>query len=125
VPMWSTMTDEQFRAFAERQPLRKHFYLKMGRTGFAKNEVDAAVEQLRQTVERMEGSLSQTQWLANDMFTLADVSITPSVVRMEDLGLAHLWTDLPRVGDWYRRLQQRRAFAQTYYPGTRSLGPSC
>jgi len=125
VPMWSTMTDEQFRAFAERQPLRKHFYLKMGRTGFAKNEVDAAVEQLRQTVERMEGSLSQTRWLANDMFTLADVSIMPSVVRMEDLGLAHLWTDLPRVGDWYRRLQQRRAFAQTYYPGTRTLGPSC
>jgi glutathione S-transferase len=125
VPMWSSMTEEQFRTFAEKMPLRKHFYLKMGRNGFAKNEVDAAIGLLRQTVERMEQSLSQTEWLANDMFTLADISIIPTIVRMEDLGLAHLWADSPRVGDWYRRLQRRRAFALTYYPGTRTLEASC
>lgn len=125
VPIWSGMTDEQFRAYAEKLPLRKHFYLKMGRTGFPKAEVDAAIERLRQTLERMNRSLAESLWLANDMFTLADISIMPSIVRMEDLGLAHLWADLPRVKDWYQRLQQRPAFAVTYYPGTRELGPGC
>jgi glutathione S-transferase len=125
VPMWSAMTDAQFQAYAERMPLRKHFYLKMGRTGFPRDEIDAAIERLRQTVERMEQSLAQTLWLVNDMFTLADISIMPSIVRMEDLGLTHLWADLPRVDDWYKRLQRRRAFAMTYYPGTREIGPTC
>ena len=86
--------------------------------------MDAAVERLRQTLERMERSLRQTQWLANDIFTLADISIMPSVVRMEDLHLTYLWAG-PHVIDWYARLQQRPAFATTYYPSTRELGPSC
>lgn len=125
VPIWSAMSDEEFRTYVERLPLRKHFYLKMGRTGFSQDEIDAALERLRQTVERMDQALAQTRWLANDMFTLADISIMPSIVRMEDLGLAHLWADLPRVSEWYGRLQQRPAFAMTYRPGTRDLGPSC
>ena len=125
VPIWAEMTDDQFRTYVERLPLRKHFYLKMGRTGFSKDEIDAALERLRQTLERMERSLRQTQWLANDIFTLADISIMPSVVRMEDLHLTYLWADLPHVIDWYARLQQRPAFATTYYAGTRELGPSC
>ena len=125
VPIWSGMSDEEFRAYVERLPLRKHFYLKMGRTGFPQEEIDAALGRLRQTVERMERALEQTSWLAHDMFTLADISIMPSIVRMEDLGLHYLWADLPRVADWYARLRQRPAFATTYFPGTRELGPSC
>ncbi|MGH6988883.1 MAG: glutathione S-transferase family protein [Stellaceae bacterium] len=125
VPIWSGMSDEEFRAYVEQLPLRKHFYLKMGRTGFPQEEIDAALERLRQTVERMERALEQTSWLAHDMFTLADISIMPSIVRMDDLDLHYLWADLPRVADWYARLQQRPAFATTYFPGTRELGPSC
>ena len=48
VPIWSGMTDEGFRPYLERPPLRKHFYLKIGRTGFSKDEIDAALERLRQ-----------------------------------------------------------------------------
>jgi glutathione S-transferase len=44
---------------------------------------------------------------------------------MEDLGLAHLWADLPRVADWYRRIQDRPAFTATYVAGSRDIHPSC
>ena len=30
--------------------------------------------------------LAETGWIASDQFTLADVSVMPTVVRMEDLG---------------------------------------
>ena len=97
----------------------------MGRAGFPKPEVDAALDRLRQTVERMDKSLRDTKWVANDMFTLADISVMPTIVRMEDLGLAHIWADLPRVKDWYGRLQKRPAFAKTYPVDARMLAAAC
>lgn len=123
--MFSRMTQEEFEDYAAKLPLRRDFYLKMGRTGFSKEDVDAALRRLRQTLERMEASLEKTEWLADDLFTLADVSIMPTIVRMEDLGLASMWTDLPNVTDWYRRLQARPAFATTYYEGTRRIDSTC
>ena len=125
VPIWRDLSDAQFFDYTERLPLRKHFYRKMGRGGFSKEEVDAALNRLDQTLARMEASLAETAWIASDQFTLADVSVMPTVVRMEDLGLAHLWAARPRVTDWYRRLQARPAFGVTYMPGSRDLGPSC
>jgi glutathione S-transferase len=125
VMMFANKSDEEFEAYAARLPLRRDFYLKMGRTGFPQAEVDAALRRLRQSLERMEQSLERSRWLAHDSFTLADISIMPTVVRMEDLGLAHMWQDLPRVVDWYRRLQARPSFATVYYSGTRDLGPTC
>jgi hypothetical protein len=37
---------------------------------------------------------------------------------MFDIGLAHPWDDLPRVGEWYERIQARAAFGKTFYPGS-------
>ena len=115
----------EMEAYVARLPLRKHFYQRMGRTGFSKSDVDAALDRLRQTVERMDKSLGETKWLANDMLTLADISVMPTIVRMEDLGLAHIWTDLPRVKHWYARLQDRPAFANTYPADARMLTAAC
>ena len=97
----------------------------MGRNGFSKSEVDASLERLRQTVERMQKSLGETKWIANDMFTLADVSVMPTIVRMEDLGLSHIWADLPRVKDWYSRIGKRSAFGKTYPEDARMLAAAC
>lgn len=108
-----------------RRPLRKHFYRRMGRDGFPKEDVDAALDMLRLTVERMQSSLEQFEWLAHDQFTLADVSMMPNIVRMDDLGLAHLWSDLPLVADWYESIQARPAFAKTYAANSREIHPGC
>jgi glutathione S-transferase len=125
VRIWDAMSDEEFRGYVERLPLRKHFYRKMGRKGFSKEEIDESLERLRQTLERMERSLEQTQWLAHDTFTLADISIMPTIVRMEDLGLEYMWKELPRVTEWYARIRERPAYAKAYGPGSRELSPSC
>jgi glutathione S-transferase len=125
VRITASMSDEQFAAHVSRMPLRKHFYQRMGRTGFPKSEVDAALDRLRQTAERMQAALGKTEWLADDQYTLADISIVPTIVRMEDLGLSHLWADLPRVKEWYARVQQRPSFSATYSAPSRMLTEAC
>jgi glutathione S-transferase len=57
VPHWASMTDEEFFEYTERLPLRKHFYRKMGRTGFSQADIDEALDKLGQTLRRMEQSL--------------------------------------------------------------------
>ena len=125
VHIWADMSDEEHHHYVERRPLRKYFYRRMGRDGFPKEDVDIALEMLRQSVERMQQSLETTRWLANDMFTLADISMMPNIVRMDDLGLAHLWADFPKVVDWYERIQSRPAFVRTYTQGSRDIHPAC
>lgn len=69
VPIWAKLSDEQFEAYANRLPLRKHFYKKMGRTGFSEQDIAEALDKLRQTLERMEQSLALGPWLNGDDYT--------------------------------------------------------
>ena len=108
----------------EKTPLRKSVLRRMGPNGFPQEDFDDARDKLRQTVERMDLSLAKGPWLAGSTFTLADINMIPNLVRMEDLQLSHWWDDLPRVKDWYARVQARPSFAKAYYEGARiSLGP--
>jgi glutathione S-transferase len=116
---WASMSDEAFEQSVEVRTVRKHFYKKMGREGFSKEDIDEALERLRQTLERMERALGDGPWIVGQQLTIADLALVPTVVRLEDLKLERLWADLPRVADWYARIQARPSFAKTYYPGSR------
>ena len=121
---------EAFDAHAERLPLRKHFYGKMREGGFSQKDQAEAEERLRQAIDRMESALADGRpWLCGEMFTLADISIMPSIVRLEDLGIARLWADCPHVTQWYARLQARPAFALAYASPAREVfgyaNPAC
>jgi glutathione S-transferase len=118
---YADMSEEKFNELAARRPIRKHFYLRMGRKGFSRTDVEAALEQLRSTLVRMERALEKVPWLIGQRFTIADISLVPTVVRLEDLGLERLWSDLPRVADWYRRVQDRPSFATAFFPGARDV----
>lgn len=104
---------------AKQSPLRKAFVSRLGPDGFPQEDVDAAMAKLRQTLERMSESLADGPWLAGGQYTLADANVTPTVVRLDDLRLASLWDDLPRVADWYERIRQRPSFDAAYYEGAR------
>ncbi|MNY72289.1 hypothetical protein D3C86_2108060 [compost metagenome] len=67
----------------------------------------------------MENALAKTTWLAHDRLTLADIAVMPSIVRLEDLGMSSLWGELPRVSDWYQRLQATKGFQLAYSAGSR------
>jgi glutathione S-transferase len=125
VQSFAGLSAAQFAALAERLPLRKHFYQRMGQGGFSDADIAEAVDKLESSLKRMEKSLADGPWLNGADYSLADVSITPTVVRMADLGLAHHWDDKPRVAEWYERIQARPAFAATYYPGARVVGATC
>jgi len=124
VPQWGK--DVKWAATRqEKAPLRKSLYKRLGPSGYPREDLDDAMEKLRQTVERMDASLKTGPWLAGEQFTLADVSMTPNIVRLYDLERTDLWKGLPRVADWFERIQKRPSFAKAYYPGSRMSVAKC
>jgi glutathione S-transferase len=121
LPRFTGLDETRFRAEqSDIRPIRKHFYRRMGTTGFKRAEVEAALEQIDSSCRRMEEALAGGPWLMGADYTIADIVVTPSIDRMNDLGYSSIWDKkYPRVTDWYARMQARPAFRLTYYPGTR------
>ena len=115
----SEMSEDAFAALTERMPLRRNFYNEMGLQGFTDARVHESIGCLRQTLERADAAAAGDRWLCGAQFTIADILLIPTVVRMEDLGLEALWADLPAIADWYARAQARTSFAAAFYEGTR------
>ena len=120
LPRFAAMSEEEFLAFAESKPLRKEFMLTMGRKGFPQKEMDAAIQRLRRTYERMDSEIEKSggPWLLGEELSLADIALMPAIVRMADLGQETAWQDLPRVRRWYDAIRAHPAFRSTYYPGS-------
>jgi glutathione S-transferase len=120
LPRFQAMSEEEFTAFANAKPLRREFMLAMGRNGFPRAEMDAALGRLARTLERMDDAIAATggPWLMGARPTLADVAVMPAIVRMADLGLDKMWADKPPIGRWYDAIRAHPAFAATYYHGS-------
>ena len=120
LPKFQKMSREDFIAMAEAKPLRKEFMLTMGQTGFPQKDMDAALDRLRRTYQRMEAEIAKSggPWLMGKNITLADVAVMPALVRMADLGMSGQWQDLPGVTRWYDAIRAHPAFEPTYYPGS-------
>jgi len=122
LPRFDGLDDATFLAEqAGPRPIRKHFFEKMGRLGFDPDTVRESMEQLRQTAERMSEAMEKDggPWLMGEQFTLADIVVAPMLDRMNDLGYAELWSDLPNVVDWYARIRERPSFQKTFYENSR------
>ena len=113
------MPRDKYEAMAARRPIRKHFFLSQGPDGFSQEQMDAAMELVNQSLDRMEEALTQGPWILGDLFSIVDITCLPSIVRLEDIQLFDLVTSRPKLADWYQRCQQRPSFAHAYYPGSR------
>jgi glutathione S-transferase len=120
LPRFAAMSEEEFLAFAESKPLRKEFMMAMGRKGFPQKDMDGAMGRLRRTYERLDREIEQSggPWLLGKDLTLADISLMPAIVRMNDLKRSGDWADLPRVGKWFELIRAHPAFKPTYYKGS-------
>lgn len=112
-------SDEEIQSNADDRPLRRHFYKEMGKTGFSESKMTESIERLGDTISRMDRALADNAWLCGDHFTIADICVVPTVDRMRDLGLAHVWDNAPNFRRWWEAVQQRPSFARTYVVGTR------
>jgi len=109
---------EERQAHIARTPLRKELYKQFGTTGFSDEAVAASKDRLRQTLERMEKSLENRDWIAG-CFSIADMCVLPTIIRMEDIGLSPMWDDLGNVRTWLTRIKNRPSFDMAYYEGAR------
>ena len=115
---FQSMTEEEFIAFGESKPLRKEFFLKMGRTGYGADEVQQAENRLRMTTERMEAHLTNAgPWLLGE-YSLADICIAPVMIRLNDIGMDNVWSDLEDVTEWFSGMQERAAVKNAFYFGS-------
>jgi glutathione S-transferase len=94
--------------------------LAMGRKGFPEKDMNAALDRLARTLERMEREIAASggPWLMGERITLADIAVMPSIVRMADLGLDTMWREKPAIARWYDAIRAHRAFKPTYYFGS-------
>jgi glutathione S-transferase len=115
---FQNMSEEEFIAFGESKPLRRDFFLKMGRTGYSNEEMKQAEARLKMSCVRMEAALKEGgPWLVGD-YSLADICIMPVMMRMHDIGMDTLWADCVEVAEWFARFRQREALQSTFYFGS-------
>jgi len=121
LPRYTGLDEKQFREKqSDIRPIRKQFYRRMGPLGFESEDLEAALEQIRNTCQRVEHSLLDGPWLTGYKYTLADIILAPLIDRMEDLGFAYLWIeDYPRMKDWLSRMQSRPAYQKAFTRGCR------
>jgi glutathione S-transferase len=92
---------------------------RLGRSGFSREDYDLAIEQLEQTLTRMEAALGESAWLVDGTYSIADICLAPILQRLEDLGMAGMWTrNRARVADWYERIRARPAYRVAFYKGS-------
>lgn len=66
-------------------------------------------------LQKMDDALSQHEWLVGDNFTLADVSMTPYLNRLDMLGMSGMWTNSrPNLTSWFSRIKARPTFAPCF-----------
>ncbi|MBI3435133.1 MAG: glutathione S-transferase family protein [Proteobacteria bacterium] len=117
VPSWGN--EQWMEDRKAKSPLRKAQFARLRPTGYPPEDVFEAMTKLAQCISRMETALASGPWMLGRQYTIADVLLTPSIVRLHDLGLQFLFNDADRVKDWYQRIQQRPSFSKAYYPGSR------
>lgn len=120
LPRFKGLDDAAFEMETDARPVRKHFYRRMGKTGFGPDDFRMSLEQIVKTCARVNRALADGPWLLGELYSIADIVLTPSIDRMADLGFGHLWdADYPRVADWHKRIKARPAVQKAFFPGSR------
>ena len=107
---WSD-TEVAARLAAVPVPDRREDWRRMAREPFSEREINHALSNIQRTLERMETSLEKGPWLAGDTFSLADIHLSPYIVRLgehAERGI-HLST-YPNCQDWWSRVIARPGF---------------
>jgi len=116
----ATLSDDAFTEMTEKMPLRKAFYRKLdGANGFDQNLYEESIDKLESTLVRAEKALAESEWIVGDEFSIADIVLIPTAVRMDDIGLSEMWSERPNFTRWYNEVISRPSFDIAYFHGSR------
>jgi glutathione S-transferase len=107
-PMAAKWSDEELAARLAAIPSqeRRDLWTRMARKPFTQAEIDAALDILEDMTVQIERYLQKSggPWIFGERLTLADINVSPYVVRFEEERPGHL---RPLVAEWWRRLTGR------------------
>lgn len=71
--------------------------------------VAEAIAHYARLLQWIERSARQSEYLAGEEFSLADVAVIPYIIRLDHLRLSRMWDGLDGVARWYDRVRGRPA----------------
>lgn len=108
-PLQRANDDETFVA-RQLDPDRRERWEDLMSRGVASPFVDRALRRLVRWPSDMDASLREVDYLAGDMFTLADIGHAPYLNALTLLQLDDLWADRPAIEAWRLRIRARPSF---------------
>ena len=86
------------------------------RLGFDAPGIEDTIRLYDSYLSKMDAALMNNQWLAGDLFTLADIGLAPYVNRLDMLNMSGMWRDgrLPHLQDWFERLKANPNFKSAF-----------
>jgi glutathione S-transferase len=94
--------DKALAGFAELFPARRDLWLR-AREGFGREQLAASAQAMVTAGTRLAADLVSQEWLAGEVFTLADIAVYPHVAQFATLGLP-----VPcEVESWLARVAER------------------
>ena len=109
-------TDAELEEHVKKIPSkeRQEAWRRVARRPYTEEERGAARAKLVELLDRMEGALRDTEWLAGARYTIADIAVVPFVKRIDEEIAPDQMTAKhhPRVAGWWAKIQARPAFAR-------------
>jgi len=93
---------------------RREAWMRVARKPYTEEERADARAKLVQMLDRMEEHLGQTEWLAGERYTIADIALVPFAKRIdEEIAPDEMQPEQhPKVAAWWAKIQARPAFAR-------------
>jgi glutathione S-transferase len=97
-------------------PDKRASMLRRLENGVSREEEIFATQRLGEVMDKIEKKLGESDWLAGDSFSLADIAIAPFIERFETNGMETLvdWNKRPKAGEWWERIQLRNSYQTAY-----------
>ena len=82
------------------------------KNGLDSNICSEAAGYFMKLVQWVERSTLDTDYLAGNEFSLADIAVVPYIIRLDMLGLSPMWDSFRGLPRWYARLKERPSVVQ-------------
>ena len=112
----SKWTDEELAEKLKKVPSkeRQEAWTRAARKPYTEEERAAARAKLVAMLDKMEETMRQTQWLAGNAYSIADIAVVPFIKRIDEEIAPDEMTPQrhPKVAAWWAAIQARPAFTQ-------------